>query len=148
FHPSKHDPTIQMEAHHYCKVVRDDLIQCVLFDGNTCDANLICIEYIVLKSLFTTLPEDEQDIWHSHNYELLSWQLIAPGLPAAAEQQLMTELLISYGKTWHTWHTGRHDLGGDQDLPLGDPMLMWSFNRHGACDPALETHRAEAMGID
>src|SRR5699024_4595983 len=66
----------------------------------------------------------------------------------AAEQQLMTELLNSYGKTWHTWHTGRHDLGGGQDLPLGGPMLMWSFNRDGEGDPALETHRAEAMGID
>ena len=27
-------------------------------------------------------------------------------------------------------------------------MLMWSFNHDGECDPALETHRAEAMGID
>lgn len=148
FHPAKHEPSMQMEAHHYCKVVGDDLIQCVLFDGNTGDANLIGIEYIVSGSLFATLPEEEKDHWHPHNYEVLSGQLIAPGLPAAAEQQLMTELLNSYGKTWHTWHTGRHDLGGGQDLPLGGPMLMWSFNRDGECDPALETHRAEAMGID
>ena len=103
------------------------------------------MRYIVSGSLFATLPEEEKDHWHPHNYEVLSGQLVAPGLPAAAEQQLMTELLNSYGKTWHT---GRHDLGGGQDLPLGDPMLMWSFNHDGECDPALETHRAEAMGID
>ncbi len=39
-----------MEAHHYCRVVNDDLLQCVLFDGNTRDANLIGIEYIISRS--------------------------------------------------------------------------------------------------
>lgn len=148
FHPAKHEPNMQMEAHHFCKVVNDDLIQCVLFDGNTVDANLIGVEYIVSADLFATLPAEEEDYWHPHDYEVLSGQLIAPGLPAAAEQQLMAELMGSYGKTWHTWHTGRHDLGGGHDLPLGDPMLMWSFNRDGEADPPLEAHRAEAMGID
>lgn len=148
FHPAKDEPDMQMEAHHYCKVVNDDLIQCVLFDGNTAEANLIGIEYIVSGNLFATLPEEEKDLWHPHNYEVFSGQLIAPGLPAVAEQQLMTELVNSYGKTWHTWHTGRHDTGGGDELPLGAPMLMWSFNRDGEGDPALEAHRAAAFGID
>ncbi len=47
FHCAKGEPDFQMEAHHFCKVVNDDLLQCVLFDGNTKDANLIGIEYIV-----------------------------------------------------------------------------------------------------
>lgn len=148
FHPAKDEPDMQMEAHHYCKVVNDDLIQCVLFDGNTAEANLIGIEYIVSGDPFATLPEEEKDLWHPHNYEVFSGQLIAPGLPAVAEQQLMTELVNSYGKTWHTWHTGRHDTGGGDELPLGAPMLMWSFNRDGEGDPALESHRAAAFGID
>lgn len=148
FHPAKDDPSMQMEAHHYCKVVNDDLIQCVLFDGNTADANLVGIEYIVSASLFATLSEEEKDYWHPHNYEIFSGQLVAPGLPAIAEQELMNELVNSYGKTWHTWHTGRHDIGGGHSLPLGDPMLMWSFNRDGENDPRLETERAIALGID
>lgn len=110
--------------------------------------NLIGIEYIVSGNLFATLPEEEKYYWHPHNYEIFSGQLIAPGLPAVAEQQLMAELVNSYGKTWHTWHTGRHDIGGGQELPLGPPMLMWSFNRDGEGDPALESHRAAAFGID
>jgi hypothetical protein len=40
----------------------------------------------------------------------------------------------SYGKTWHTWHTGRHDGEPGDALPLGDPKLMWSFNRDGEAD--------------
>ena len=34
FHVAKDDPTMQMEAHHYCNQANEDLAQCVLFDGN------------------------------------------------------------------------------------------------------------------
>lgn len=148
FHPAKDDPSMQMEAHHFCRVVNDDFIQATLFDGNTADANLIGIEYIISEKLFATLPADEQQYWHPHNYEVLSGSLMAPGLPAPAEKALMKRLLNSYGKTWHTWHTGRHDLGGGDSLPLGEPMLMWSFNRDGESDPRLEQDREKAMGLD
>ncbi|MCT1478959.1 OBAP family protein [Microbacterium sp. p3-SID336] len=148
FHPAKDDPSMQMEAHHYCQVVNDDFIQAVLFDGNTAEANLIGVEYIISEALFATLPDDEKAYWHPHNYEVLSGSLVAPGLPAAAEKALMKRLLNSYGKTWHAWHTGRHDIGGGHTLPLGEPLLMWSFNRDGECDPSLEGDREEAMGLD
>jgi uncharacterized membrane protein len=148
FHPAKEHPDMQMEAHHYCRVVNDDLIQCVLFDGNTRDANLIGVEYIVSERLFETLPESERGYWHPHNFEILSAQLVAPGLPETAEKSLMKKLLNGYGKTWHTWHTGRHDDGSGHDLPLGEPMLMWSFNREGECDESLKQHRNRAMSID
>lgn len=148
FHPARDVPSMQMEAHHYCQVVNDDFIQAALFDGNTAHANLIGIEYIVSEQLFHSLPEDEKDYWHPHNYEVLSGSLVAPGLPAVAEKALMKRLMNSYGKTWHTWHTGRHDIGGGHSLPLGDPMLMWSFNRDGECDAELEADRERAMGLD
>ncbi len=125
-----------------------DLLQCVLFDGNTRQANLIGIEYIVSEKLFETLPEDEKDYWHPHHFEVLSGQLVAPGLPDVAEKAFMKRLMNSYGKTWHTWHTGRHDEGGGHDLPLGDPKLMWSFNREGECDERLKQDRNRVMGLD
>ena len=148
FHCPKDEPDEQMEAHHYCRVVNDDLLQCVLFDGNTKDANLIGIEYIVSERLFETLPEDERAYWHPHNFEVLSGQLVAPGLPDIAEKAFLKRLMNSYGKTWHTWHTGRHDGPAGHDLPLGDPRLMWSFNRDGECDEALKADRNEVMGLD
>ena len=46
FHVSKDDPTMQMEAHHYCNQASEDLAQCVLFDGNTAEARMMGIEYI------------------------------------------------------------------------------------------------------
>ncbi|WP_337061015.1 OBAP family protein [Kineococcus sp. G2] len=146
-HCAKGDPGMQMEAHHYCKVVNDDLLQCLIFDGNTADANLIGIEYIVSGALFDTLPEEEKDYWHPHNYEVFSGQLSAPGLPQKVETSLMKQLVNSYGKTWHTWHTGTHGAPG-MDLPMGDATLMWSFNRDGEADEGLRTGFEQAMGID
>ena len=148
FHCPKNEPGSQMEAHHYCRVVNDDLLQCVLFDGNTKQANLIGIEYIVSEALFDGLPEQEKDYWHPHNFEVLSGQLVAPGLPDVAEKAFMKQLMNSYGKTWHTWHTGRHDGEPGNTLPLGDPKLMWSFNREGECEESLKADRERAMNLD
>lgn len=147
-HCAKHEPGMQMEAHHYCRQVNQDLLQCVLFDGNTKEANLIGIEYIVSERVFLTLPEGEREYWHPHNYEILSGQLSAPGLPEAAERAFLKELMNSYGKTWHTWHTGRHDGEPGDSLPLGDPKLMWSFNRDGEADEGLKADFQRAMGLD
>src|SRR3954453_13989030 len=147
-HCAKEDAGMQMEAHHFCRQVNQDFLQCVLFDGNTKDANLIGIEYIISERLFAQLPEDEQPYWHPHNYEILSGQLCAPGLPDVAERAFLKELINSYGKTWHTWHTGRHDGEPGDRLPLGDPMLMWSFNRDGEADERLKDNLERHMGFD
>jgi len=148
FHCAKGEPDFQMEAHHFCRVVNDDLLQCVLFDGNTKDANLIGIEYIVSGRLFDTLPETERPYWHPHNFELLSGQLVAPGLPDKVEKAFLARLVNSYGKTWHTWHTNTANGQAGMDLPYGDPKLMWSFNRDGECDERLRQSRDEGMGVD
>lgn len=147
-HCARHDPEMQMEAHHFCRQVNQDFLQCVIFDGNTKDANLIGIEYIISERLFGTLPEDERAYWHPHNYEILSGQLSAPGLPEVAERAFLKELMNSYGKTWHTWHTGRHDGEPGDRLPFGDAQLMWSFNRDGEADERLKQDLASAMNLD
>lgn len=147
FHPMKDHPEQQMEAHHYCHQVNQDFAQCTLFDGNGRDANLTGIEYIVSEKLFETLPEDERRYWHPHNGEILSGQLVAPGIPAVAEKALMKDKMNSYGKTWHVWRTGAGGQAGDK-LPLGPPMLAWSFNRDGEAKPGLVEHRDKKMDVD
>lgn len=136
FHFSNSNMKQQMEAHHYCAILSDDLIQCVIYDGNLADAKLMGVEYIVSATLFQTLPAAEKALWHSHVHEVKSGQLIAPGLPAAAELALMTRLVGTYGKTWHTWHTSQHD-----GLPLGMPQLMMGFTADGQADPAMVAAR-------
>jgi hypothetical protein len=147
FHPMKDHPDHQMEAHHYCHQMNEDFAQCALFDGNGPQANLNGIEYIISEKLFNTLPNAEKKYWHPHNGEILSGQLIAPGIPEAAEKALMRDKMNSYGKTWHLWSTGSFSMPADK-LPLGEPMLAWSFNREGEAKPGLVEERDKRIGLD
>lgn len=146
FHPMKAQPEHQMEAHHYCHQMNEDFAQCVLFDSNTANANMNGVEYIISEKLFESLPEDEKKYWHPHNGEILSGQLQAPGLPRVAEKALMRTKINSYGKTWHVWNTGHEGMAADK-LPLGDPMLAWSFNRDGEAMPGLVEKRDRRMRL-
>jgi hypothetical protein len=133
----------QMEAHHYCAILNEDVIQCVIYDGNVKDAKIMGVEYIVSEKLFAGLPPAEKALWHSHVHEVKSGQLVAPGIPETAEHELMEKLIHTYGKTWHTWHT---DL--DKQLPLGVPQLMMGFTADGQADPEKVAARDRRLGID
>lgn len=146
FHPMKEEPHIQMEAHHFCRQVNQDFAQCVLFDGNTEEANMTGVEYIISGRLLESLPAEEREYWHPHNFEILSGQLVAPGIPQVAEIELMRDKMNSYGKTFHFWHTTRGEEG--QQLPLGPAKLAWSFNRMGEARPELISRRDAEMNID
>lgn len=132
----------QMEAHHYCSILNEDVIQCVIYDGNVKDAKLMGVEYIVSEALFKTLPAEEKKLWHSHVHEVKSGQLVAPGIPKVAEHALMEKLIHTYGKTWHTWHTDR-----DKVLPLGIPQLMMGFTADGQAHSEMVAARDHRMGI-
>ena len=75
--------------------------------------------------------------------EVKSGQLVAPGLPRVAENALMEQLVGTYGKTWHTWHT---DL--DKGLPLGVPQLMMGFTADGQADLEMVAARDRRLGVD
>lgn len=72
-----------------------------------------------------------------------SGSLVAPGLPQVADKALMSKIVNTYGKTWHTWHTDR-----DKTLPMGIPALMMGFTGDGQLDPALLADRDRRLGID
>ncbi|MEJ8852695.1 OBAP family protein [Variovorax rhizosphaerae] len=143
FHFYNGRPEEQMEAHHYCAIVNDELIQCVVYDGNAKDAKLMGVEYIVSERLFRTLPDTERKLWHSHVHEVKSGQLIAPGIPQAAEHELMKKLISTYGKTFHTWHTDRQ-----KELPLGVPQLMMGFTSDGMASSEMVSARDRRFGVD
>jgi hypothetical protein len=132
----------QMEAHHYCAPINEDVIQCVIYDGNGKDARLMGVEYIVSEKIFQTLPENEKKLWHSHVHEVRSGQLIAPGIPETAEHELLEKIVSTYGKTWHTWHTDQKNT-----LPIGYPQLMMGFTADGQINPQLVAERDKRFGI-
>lgn len=132
FHFYSGDMGRQVIAHHYCSHLSEDMLQCVIYDSDKKDARLIGIEYIISAKLFATLPEEEKKLWHSHVYEVKSGQLIAPGLPDVAENELMKDLVGTYGKTIHTWQIDK-----DKSLPLGAPQLMMGFTEDGQANAKL-----------
>lgn len=126
----------QMEAHHYVTQLNEDLYQAIIFDGNGDDAKIMGIEYIVSERLFKQLPDEEKKLWHSHHYEVKSGTLIAPGIPDEVEYVLMENLVSTYGKTIHTWHTDR-----ELELPVGPPLIMMGFTEDGQLHPELLEER-------
>jgi hypothetical protein len=148
FHVMKDDPSLHMEAHHYCKGMNEEFTQCVIFDGNTQESNIVGVEYIVSEALFETLAPDEKPRWHPHNYEILSGQLVMPGVPAVAEKAAFRKKINSYGKTWHIWDTGHVGHPAAHQLPTGTPLLAWSYNRDGEAPAGLVEARDERMNID
>lgn len=142
FHFYSGNMQAQMEAHHYCALLNEDVTQCVIYDANTRNAKLMGVEYIISGSLYQTLPTDEKHLWHSHVHEVRSGQLVAPGIPEVAEKEFMRKMAGTYGKTWHTWHT---DQG--MDLPLGTPMLMMGFTQDGQANMAMVADRDRRFGV-
>ena len=142
FHFYNGDMKSQMEAHHYCTLLNEEMIQCVIYDANVRDAKIMGVEYIVSARLFERLPADEKPLWHSHVHEVKSGQLLAPGIPEPAEHALMEKLVHTYGKTFHTWHTDLH-----KELPLGVPQLMMGFTQDGQADPAMVAARDRRLDI-
>ena len=133
----------QMEAHHYVSQLNEDVHQAIIYDGNDDNAKIMGVEYIISERLFKTLDEEEKKLWHSHHYEVKSGTLVAPGIPAIAEHELMEKLVSTYGKTIHTWHTDQ-----ERTLPVGSPMIMMGFTKDGQLDRALLTDRDKRFDIN
>lgn len=142
FHFRSGEMSAQVEAHHFCSQLNEDILQCVLFDGNGETAHLTGIEYVVSRRMFESFPPEERKLWHSHVYAVKSGQLMAPALSASADRELMKQLVSTYGKTWHTWHSQ-----GSQQLPIEGPALMASFTADGQLQPELLQFRDERMQV-
>lgn len=147
FHCARDTPKRQRETHHFLKQLGPDLLQCVIFDGDGPSALLVGVEYIVSESIFAGLPPEERGYWHPHNYEILSGQLVAPGLPAAAEKALLGLLVNSYGKSWQLWEPEAPSIGTERTMPVGAATLMWSFNKDGQLDATLERQRNRRLEL-
>ena len=142
FHFYSGNMNAQMEAHHYVSRLNEDLHQAIIFDGNEKDAKIMGVEYIVSGRLFRTLDEEEKKLWHSHHYEVSSGALIAPGIPDIAEHEFMEQLISTYGKTIHTWHTDQQHI-----LPIGSPMIMMGFTKDGQITPRLLEERDKRFKV-
>ena len=79
----------QVEAHHFCSNVNEEVTQCVIFDGNAGDAKLMGVEYIISKRLFEALHR------HCGTATFTGEKRAAGrfGIPPQAEHELMEKSL-------------------------------------------------------
>lgn len=142
-HVAKKDPKIQIITQHYCTAHQaghdgDAIYQCLLYDSVKPGAKLLGVEYIISNDRYQKLPDSEKKYWHPHSYEVLGGGLIAPSMEPEAERAFMKGLLTTWGKTWHTWPDPT------TDVPIGEPMLVWSLTGDGQVDPkVVETRDRE-----
>ena len=108
---------------------------------------------MIPKEKYETLPQREQKLWHSHEFEVQSGMFVLPTPESHGgrtdewsklETQAMTEVVGLYGKTWHTWQVDLHE-----DIPMGVPKLMGSLTEYRQLDidEALKD-RNQRLGVD
>jgi hypothetical protein len=145
-HMAKKDPNLQFITHHYCvghkRGDAGDVYQCILFDGTGKDAKLIGVEYIISDAAYRKLPDEEKKYWHPHTYEVLGGGLIAPGMEAKTETDLMEFIMTTWGKAWHTWPNP------SENIPTGDPLLIWSLMGDGQVDKGVLARRDAEQKVD
>ncbi len=145
FHIAKNNPDFEVEAHHYCSmrdlnIGKADLHQCVIYDSKEAPAKLLGIEYIVSNETYQSLSDDEKKYWHPHAYEIISGQLIVPDLPDMGDKAL-AGFMESWGKTFHTWPDP------ETEIPLGEPLLMWSAGADGQISKEAMNKRDKQFDI-
>src|SRR5262249_6780015 len=102
---------------------------------------ILGVEYIISDAIYQGLPSSEKKYWHPHAYEILSGLLVCPGMEAEREDKMLSGLIRSWGKTWHTWPDPA------TALPTGEPLLMWSPAGHGMIPAAHLEARDKRLGI-
>lgn len=129
----------QIRSAHFCKQVSPDLYQCLIYSGNTKDARVIGIEYVITPKLYATLSDTEKKYWHAHDGEVDSGLLTLPGMDKSKQKEVLGALRGTYGKTWHTW-TNLED-----NVPLGEPALMWNVDPQNISTETKKSVAARAV---
>jgi hypothetical protein len=90
---------------------------CLLFDGNSTNATLIGIEYIISSEQYTSLPEREKPNWTPVAEEEEEAEVRYPNLSPQQLQELSEQFKDAYVKLIITWNP-------NDNLPLYPPQVV------------------------
>ena len=141
FHMYADEMGRQVEASHFCIHLRHDLHQCVIFDRNAPDARLIGIEYIISEERFASFPTTRSGCGTATTTRSSPACWSPRGSLIWRSTPTSSDLVTTYGKTFHTWQYDR------DDFPYGIPQLMMGFTEDGQADEALIHDRDRRLGI-
>ncbi|HEY2840567.1 MAG TPA: DUF1264 domain-containing protein [Pirellulales bacterium] len=118
-HLMKDDPAESRVAYHFCKPVSGKCNQCVVYDGTGPNAKLIGIEYLVTNEVYQSMPAEEKEFWHDHEYEVDAGLLRSLTQTGDDEKKTLAAVRQMWGKVFHTWVDG-------ETYPRGPARLFWS----------------------
>ena len=98
--------------------VNEDIIQCVIFDGNDRDAKIMGVEYIVSARLVRSVPAEEKNLWHSHVHE------------------------VKCGPVRRAWHSQRcrARVDGEDDRHVREDMAHLAYRSEALLPPVTDAH--------
>lgn len=117
--PHRHeDGTVHGPYHHYCKPIKPEVLQCMIFLSTDPNAELVEIEYFIDKKLARTTVTLEQwnKHFHDHQEEVASGRVQVLDVPPEKAQALAEAAAKTDGILFHLWPMGAQ-------IPTGEVMF-------------------------
>jgi Protein of unknown function (DUF1264) len=110
-------PSLRVE--HFCKPNDKIMMVCQLYDGDSANATLMGVEYIITQQQYDSLPDREKPYWHAHGEEFRP-DRADPMMPELSPEEAMAEMakmLPTWGKVIITWNP-------NDDMPSFPPQVQ------------------------
>jgi hypothetical protein len=118
--PHRHaDGSVHGPYHHYCKAIRPEVMQCMIFMSTDPNAELVEIEYFIDKKLVRSNVTLEQwnRHYHDHAAEVASGSVQVLDTTAQQAKELAAAASRTDGIIFHLWPTGSIVPNGEVSFP-------------------------------
>jgi len=118
--PHRHeDGTVHGPYHHYCKQIKPEIMQCMIFMSTDPNAELVEIEYFIDKKLARTNVTLEQwnKHFHDHTEEIASGRLRVLDVTPEKAEAITRAASKTDGIIFHLWPDGARVPNGDVMFP-------------------------------
>ncbi|MBI4440543.1 DUF1264 domain-containing protein [Candidatus Woesearchaeota archaeon] len=107
----------RVPVHHWCKNINEKLIECLLFDTDAKNANVVGIETIITNDVWNALAPAIQKEWHDHSIEIIEAEATLPDTPADEAAKIVDFLKGTHGRVIYIWNFPK------EDYPVTRPFL-------------------------
>jgi Protein of unknown function (DUF1264) len=118
--PHRHeDGTVHGPYHHYCKPIKPEIMQCMIFLSDDPNAELVEIEYFIDKKLARTNVTLEQwnKHFHDHKEEVATGRVQVLDVPPEKAKEIAEAASKTDGIIFHLWPIGAKVPNGDVTFP-------------------------------
>ncbi len=113
------DGSVAGPFHHYCKAVKPEVLQCLLFESTDPNAVLTDVEYFVAKPVSRSAVS--LDVWnkfyHDHEVEIATGRVQVLDMPDAQAKEVAAAAAKTDGIIFHLWPKGAKAPDGSVEHP-------------------------------